>query len=306
MRIPVLALCAVALFQAWKARALVQSHARGVALPPVAICLVGEARTLPCEALRENILHAMVVPVREQADVFVALKLESERFGAPACLVGNVESQLRTMVRQSFNPVDLKFRGRNDKLDGRTAGVPCYEMLVRRELFTRDGVPYQWVMHLRGDVGYAHSLPAYSSWPQLVPGEKLLFTDCCGSCGPSAPTASEELTLGVCKQSPSESTLGCAKDVWALMSRSVAHIYYQPNWTQAHVNSDAMRLKGKRCRSSVTECLLGCALHAQDVSIQLVSLSRELLHNSASKARVLRLADNTVISLGRATGPVAS
>ena len=143
-------------------------------------------------------------------------------------------------------------------------------------------------MRLRSDAVHAVPLPPYSLWPAA--SGKLVYTPSCHGNTTAAPWNSEcgdaPRTVGrVCSRvsyrrhwahardgsTYSAFALGCVSDLWALMTRSAAEVYFD-----RHLLLNAVAIAAERkltCGNSLwwNECFLGCALHAHDVEVREVS-----------------------------------
>ena len=165
-----------------------------------------------------------------------------------------------------------------------TAHTTCLRLIARKER-ARGGRPYSWVMRLRSDAVHAVPLPPYSLWPAA--SGKLVYTPSCHGNTTAAPWNSEcgdaPGTVGrVCSRvsyrrhwahardgsTYSAFALGCVSDLWALMTRSAAEVYFD-----RHLLLNAVAIAAERkltCGNSLwwNECFLGCALHAHDVEVR--------------------------------------
>lgn len=248
-------------------------------LAPVAGCLVGEARVLACNHVWPNILQSMVDPIRSSLDLFSALKLHSDKFGAPQCLGSGKDAQqyFTQFLKDKFAVVNMFFRDSHDSKS--TSGVHCRSLIEEHERTVRHGFGYQWFLVLRGDVIYNAKLQSFSMWPEFGVREKLVYVECCGSCG--APRPVDKLVGKcpfMCLQTIFGNTLGCAKDTWALMTRKALPIYYKTENDQlAEISNGSCYSAGRP--SPMAECRLGCQLNRYGVKVNLVQrLRRKLLH----------------------------
>jgi len=240
-------------------------------LAPVAGCFVGEARVLACDHVWPNVLQSMVDPIRSSLDLFGAIKLHSDHFGEAKC-IGSGKNEFETFLKDKFAVVSTVFRNNDD--DKTTTGLPCRSLIEKHEQTVRNGLEYQWVLLLRGDIIYNSKLPPFSMWPKFDTHEKLVYVECCGSCSFPGPAEAGTLT-GKCPfmcLSTINGKLGCAKDTWGLMTRKALPIYYK---TEKDMFTET--IEGS-CYSPIAECTLGCQLHKHGVKVNLVHMGRQLLH----------------------------
>jgi len=253
----------------------------------VAICLVGEARVIHCDDVSQNIFKTMVEPIRQEADVFVAVKPSSSYYGPPPCIPPDVDAKLalRRHLTATFDPLGMVLRSddrKADKLGIRTAGVPCLRMIEEHE--ENIGASYSFVMHLRTDIVYTWKLPPFGEWPVYRPDQREIFVeDCARGPGPG----------GVCTlRHTEEQYLGCARDTWAVMSRATAPIYYEDSWNFTRINETAFKRLHVPCvPHHIYQCGLGCNLHAENVTIHATMMRGKICHNQPPSPRDVDVAD---------------
>jgi len=253
----------------------------------VAICLVGEARVIGCKPVLDNIMKTMYTPIANEADVFVAMKVQSYDYGPARCLSGDPQTAVRKLLQTNFNPAAIEFRGDGPiipecKKDPYSfeckpaflVGVPCFDMVAKYEREHRGDKKYDYMMHLRGDLVYRASLPPFAEWPTL--GSQLLFVDdCCG-----APTDSHGRCPSEVHNARGDHGLGCIHDTWGVMSRGTADIYYQRNWNYERNSEIARQKTGLKCIfTNLYECLRGCVMHYSGIEVYRVFMNSKVLHS---------------------------
>ena len=137
----------------------------------VAACLSGEQRTLAAAA--RHIERAMIAPIREMVDVFVAVR--------------GLSTRMEHVVRTLFQPLALRnmsesssWRGGEPSGGGhmlsspssywelQTSGMATCMADVHESESVR-GHRYAWLLRLRTDAVYSSSLPPLTLWPKWLP-----------------------------------------------------------------------------------------------------------------------------------------
>ena len=226
----------------------------------VAACITGHVRTIKVTA--RNIFETMIAPIRDHVDVFAAVspllddllppknvthpKFQSERGPnkvgqAPTATSLDIERWFRI-----FSPIHVEVA----RTAGQNSGLHSCLLLVRRHERQRRS-RYRYLLRLRPDVAYRTRLPEWASWRHslrlpVAEGPRLVLT--------------EKL-----KNFPAF----CVKDVWALMTREAAPVYFASEWPPCSPGGAKQPKK-----VGYPECRLGCALHCANVTAWTVPLKR--------------------------------
>ena len=203
----------------------------------VAICLAGLSRTL-CETY-PNIYERMVLPIRNVTDVFVFTQ----------------STPCKKKMLDLFNPVQYRVRTETNHLNKHNYWYPCWNDIISHEKAVNR--PYEWVMKIRTDIVYStplHPMP-WTSYTYPV-----VFAEACGS----GEVPKETRKAGDTCPKRISSKWGCSKDTWNLMNRMAAVTYFTKEYTE-------------NCYSNIAECLLGCSLFFNNVTVIKQPISRRIV-----------------------------
>ena len=224
----------------------------------VAACITGHVRTINVTA--HNIFETMIAPIRDHVDVFAAVspvlgdllppknvthpKFQSES-GPPK--VGKTATRLD--IERWFrilSPIHVEVA----TTAGQNSGLHSCLLLVQRHERQRRS-RYRYLLRLRPDVAYRTRLPEWASWRHslrlpVAEGPRLVLTE-------------------ILHKFPRF----CVKDVWALMTREAAPVYFASEWPPCSPGGAKQPKK-----VGYPECRLGCALHRANVTAWTVPLKR--------------------------------
>jgi hypothetical protein len=207
--------------------------------PHVAICLAGLSRTL-CNTYA-NIYEHMVLPIHNVTDVFVFTQ----------------STPCEKDMRELLNPVRYRLRTRTTHFNKHNYWYPCWNDIVSHE--NAEGKSYEWVMKIRTDIVYSkplHPMP----WKSYT--YPVVFAEACGS--GSYPKETTKAG-GMCHKRIG-SKWGCSKDTWNLMNRMAAVTYFTSRNTE-------------NCYRNTAECLLGCSLFFNNVTVIKQPISRRIVRS---------------------------
>ena len=134
-----------------------RGHAEKKAPAAVAICISGLLRSFNSTA--GNILTTMVRPIRDVADVFMALDPRLDEYHNHPTTMNATGVQIREWTAP-FNPLVLQVQRRAGQNEGLK---DCLRMIEAEELARCRS--YDWVVRLRPDVAYTCRLPTIEEWP---------------------------------------------------------------------------------------------------------------------------------------------
>ena len=184
----------------------------------------------------------MILPIRNVSDVFVFTQ----------------HTPCEKKLLDLFNPVRYRIRKETDNVDKHNYWYPCWNDIVLYEEAVRKR--YEWVMKIRTDIIYYEPLH-FMFWKSYT--YPVVFAEFCGSGGLPKETKKGGET---CPKRIG-STWGCSKDTWNLMNRMAAVTYF----TKKHT---------KNCYASIAECLLGCSLFFNNVTVIKYPISRSIVRNT--------------------------
>ena len=228
--------------------------------PPVAACITGHVRTIKVTA--RNIFETMIAPIRDHVDVFAAVSpllddlLPPKNVTHPKSLsekgprkVGKTPTATSLDIERwfrIFSPIHVEVA----RTAGQNSGLHSCLLLVRRHERQRRS-RYRYLLRLRPDVAYRTRLPEWASWRHslrlpVAEGPRLVLTE-------------------ILHKFPQF----CVKDVWALMTREAAPVYFASEWPPC--SPGGVKQPNKL---GYPECRLGCALHGANVTVWKVPLER--------------------------------
>ena len=206
--------------------------------PSVAVCISGLLRSFNSTA--SNILTTMVLPVRDQADVFMALDPRIDEYVRHRATLVASESQIEEWAAP-FAPLALRVRRRASQNEGL---ADCLGMIQGEE--SARCRRYTWVVRLRPDVAYRRRLPAIEEWLRAGVRQARMRR-------PSWVLSDWMVVLNATR-----GTIA-VKDVWAVMSRSAASVY-MADWGTSRCGCSTGHI-------GLNECRLGCRLFRGRVEV---------------------------------------
>lgn len=218
-----------------------RGHAEKKAPPAVAICISGLLRSFNSTA--GNILTTMVRPIRDVADVFMALDPRLDEYHNHPTTMNATEVQISEWTAP-FNPLVLQVQRRAGQNEGLK---DCLRMIEAEELARCRS--YDWVVRLRPDVAYTCRLPTIEEW---LPFRRA------PAHAPKAHRPRPPWVLSDWIFVENYTTRSVAvKDVWAVMDRSAASVYMR----------DWPRKCGCNGEHGINEEDLGCTLSQGRVEV---------------------------------------
>lgn len=207
----------------------------------VATCMSGQARTVVSTA--PFIRRAMIDPIRDESDVYMALSNSS---------TVHVTLEDVVLLRAIFSPVAFRLFHSRWQSEGL---IHCMTDIRSTESTTpcRDNhCFYRWVLRLRPDVIYGRIIPPYNQWPQWSPTDSVVYT----------PPESKVVAID------NRTSRWSVKDVWALVTFGARDAYFS-DWAHLGIGRTANRACGWS-RFSWAEGDLACALW--NASVHVVAL----------------------------------
>lgn len=238
----------------------------------VGACVAGMFRTF--DITSEHIWRTMILPIREDVDVFFALDtridlyLHAQRLPAGFRSLGRraTPAAISHSVAR-FQPVNVTIM-HSERIEHPLA--VCFESirLHEEQRSSTTGVPleYRWLLRLRPDVWYDRPLPSYSAWPAYGAQVRLVLSN----------SATSQLWWGAG---------ACIKDQWNLATRAAAPFLFSPCWGGSQkarpltLPPDALIRADDACRKDMRFSLNSSTWLQRSIASDRAACAQQCAHN---------------------------